>query len=290
MKQLLLIFCVLLLSSCGHEGPGVRVGRFDQSAARGEMPSDTAALAALFAASGYGELSGSSLAAYAAQPSIAYHLEAVDSAFADLSWLESKLWPSHRYYAIISPFNQSVITVDSLVFIGLNHYLGEDYSAYGYFPDFVRKRKVKARILPDVAEAIVRAENPFEPSGTFPTAIERMVYEGAVAQKVMEMTGLPEREVLGYDTDEYSWAKANEAQAWSELTRRRLLFSTDPDVARQLTALSPATTILTPDAPGAYGRYIGLQIVKAYLDSHPGVNFLTDRLYNSPSLLQDSGY
>lgn len=313
MKNLTMLHIVgsvmMLLTSCGSNYTPVTINRLDQRLSSGTLPKDSAfsrATHTLFLVSGYGEPTDSTVRLYSEMPSIASHTHAVDSVFTDLSAEATVLGnvmgrlgeiiPDFRVpeiFAIISPFNQSVITADSILFIGLNHYLGSGYEPYGYFPDYIRRRKEPARIPVDVAETLIRAYRPYKPSVAYPTLLSRMIFEGAVTQGVMEAASVSMTEALGYSPEEEKWLEANETDMWNSLLTRDMLYSTDPTVARGMTALSPATTILAPDAPGAAGRWIGARIVGAYLKNNPSASLndiLSDNSLNEGKFLRESGY
>lgn len=301
------IALTLALAGCNHTRPA-HVWRLDNELAKGTVPTDTTmarAASLLFAASGYGEVSDAAVQAYSEMPSIKVHRQAVDSRFSDtkdIAWrlggIEtgfSELLPeagSHRYFTIISPFNQSVIVSDSTVFIGLNHYLGEQYEPYGFFPAYQRRRKTEERIPLDVAEAIVRTTFPYAPSAQAGnTLLSRMLYEGAVAVAVAGIADSDPDTAIGYTTDEKKWLDENTDAAWRLMVEQKMLYSTDPSLSRNILDLGPASTRLSPDAPGAAGRHIGAAIVKAYADSHPGARLAElIELYKSPSALADSGW
>lgn len=312
MKHLRQLILPLILgpiaAGCTHPSGNTTVTRLDRTLASGTLPTDTRTLDAtrtLFMVSGYGEPTDSLVARYASMPSIAIHRHSVDSAFTDMASEEAALgkvfsslgdmldgFTPPAVYAVISPFNQSVIMADSVLFIGLNHYLGTDYAPYGYFPDFIRARKVRARLPLDVAEAVVRTRRPFVPQSAYPTLLDRLIYEGAVTQAVMNATGATEADVLGYDREQSRWLRDNETAMWNTLLHRNLIYSTDDAVIRSATSLSPATTVVSPETPGGAGRYIGSHIVGAWLAGHPDatVDSILTHPLPSPQFLRDSGY
>ncbi len=200
-------------------------------------------------------------------------------------------WPG--IYGAVITYSQSVVVADSVLLIGLNHYLGPDYEPYGYFEPYQRYGKQK-RFLPyNVVEAVVSVQYPYRaPSDA--TALSRMVYEGALAETVLALTGSDdESAVTGYTADQTAWAYGNEAQAWNAMIEKNLIYSTDPAVSDRLVRPSPSTSILHPSSPGRMGRFMGMQIVKSYLDRHPGVSaasLLDSAVYNSPDFLIGSGY
>lgn len=198
-----------------------------------------------------------------------------------------------RVYAVVSPYNQSVVTADSVLFIALNHYLGADNEIYAYFPDYIRRLKSADRIGIDVAQALVVGSHPFAPSSAYPTALARMAYEGAVVEAVMQATGRSEQEVLGYDDEQYRWLNDNEAQAWLSMLSRDMVFSTDPAVVEGLVRQGAVTTVLHHESPGSAGRFIGHRLVASWLRNHPDATLetlLSPSFYESSSLLETAGY
>ena len=286
----------------------VRVNRLDlalRDTAVPLPPEMEDAARTLFALSGYGVLTDSALSVYAATPSILVHAHAVDSLWSDLRPLESSLgrmkfnythlFPDNVFpsvYAVVSPFNQSVFTADTLLFLGLNHYLGASYAPYGYFPDFIRQRKVPARILPDIAEALMRRDYPYQPQSEYPTVLSRMLYEGALTEVVMQLAGMSEQEALGYTDEQMAWLEKNERRIWEKLVVEKMLFSTDPQLASSLVSPAPFTSAVNPESPGMAGRFIGHRIVSSYLDrrARPVSWLLTPAFYESQTSLSDSGY
>lgn len=301
----------MLVTSCSPGGsyPPVEIGRLDLALQADSLPGDVRlgdAAAVLFAVSGYGALTDSSLHAYNRNPAIRIHDRAMDSLWSDLRPVEAdlgrmkfnftRLFPADRFpavFAIVSPFNQSVFTADTLMFVGLNHYLGADYAPYAYFPDYLRVRKTPACLLPDMAETLVRGLYPYrDESDGYSIVLSRLLYEGAVVEAVMQLCGLSEQQVLGYDDGAMAWASDNEKRVWETMAERKMIFSTDPQLAAMLVSPAPFTSAINPNSPGAIGRFIGHRIVTSYLDRRATSlsELLSSDFYTSQNSLFESGY
>lgn len=311
MKTAYKILCgvlalIIAATSCNDNTRRADLDRLDHRLAADSLDAGSRRAAELlFRLSGYGELTDSSLAAYNSMPSIAYHRAAVDSAFADITPERealgavysklSKLLPDVRIpdtYTIISPFNQSVISADSVLFIGLNHYLGPDYSAYAYFPEYIRQRKSRDRLPIDVAEALVRINRPFATDDTSPALLSRLIYEGAVTMAVTEATDIDMAKALGYSAADMQQLREHEGALWRALLERNLVYTTDPAVIRQILSPVPATSGFGAGLPGNIGRYIGSQMVSCYMKHNRSAS-LDSILTSSPNpttFLRDSGY
>lgn len=201
--------------------------------------------------------------------------------------------PRYSYYGIVSPYRQQVMLVDSVVYVALNHYLGENHEAYGSMPDYARATKTPAYIAPDVAEAILSVEYPYS-AGESPTAIQYFIYEGALLKAVSELTGITDTAtLLGWTPQQLSMTESQEAEVWRKMAADNIIYSTDMTLARRLCAPSPSAQPISTELPGRIGRYIGYRIVSAYLNSHPDTplaTILSPDFYNSPSTLINSHY
>lgn len=229
---------------------------------------------------------------------------AVDSVYPSLEPVENALGrilsnaallgielPRRSYAAVVHGRRESVVFVDSVMLIALNHYLGADYPGYSHWPAYRRALKTPAMLPYDMAEAIVATSYPFNASEA--TVLSRMLYEGALSLVRQELAGGTEAASLGYDQTQMQWLEAHEAQLWKSLVGRGLLYDTSPMLADRLFAPAPATSLLDAEAPGRAGRFLGRRIVDAYIRRHPDTScsfLLSPAFYASESVLADARY
>ncbi|MCM1519144.1 MAG: hypothetical protein NC117_10940 [Pseudoflavonifractor sp.] len=224
-------------------------------------------------------------------------LDSLETVIGGLRERVSKKLPAVRFpdiYSVVSPYNQSVINVDSTMLIALNHYLGADYEGYLYFEPYQRITKTPAHLPYDIAESLIAASYPDKAEDGRESVLGRMLYDGAVINAVMET--VPDAslsEALGYSETQLDWARDNEAKAWNQLVTRQLLYSTDPLMVERMVKPSPATTLIHPDSPGRLGRYIGYRIIRSWLDNgsdRSAGQLLTDGIKNPQSILLEAKY
>lgn len=186
------------------------------------------------------------------------------------SLLPGILIPRH-IYGIITPYNQTVMNVDSIMLIGMNHYLGHDYEAYKYFEPYIRRQK-EARLLPyHVAESLIQQSFPMTPDSSA-TALTHMLHDGAVTAATMaSVPGASLACAGGWTAEELSWLQTHEEELWKEMVDRKMLESTDRRLITNLLAPSPATIMFGNHAPGRTGRYIGYRLIQTYIDRHPDI-------------------
>lgn len=196
-------------------------------------------------------------------------------------------------YSIVSPYNQSVFVVDSVLLIGLNHYLGSEYPGYSTFAKYQRWSKALKYMPYDAIEALVASYYIYKPAQDA-TVLSRMLYNGALIEAKMQI--LPNAnlaDAIGLTESQLEWAQGNSREIWNAMIMKNLIHSTSVSDADRLLMPSPATVIIHPDAPGRIGRYVGYMIVKSYMQRNPEaglMHILSPEFYNSPSTLIKSGY
>ena len=144
-----------------------------------------------------------------------------------------------------------------------------------------------------MAETLVRGLYPYrDESDGYSIVLSRLLYEGAVVEAVMQLCGLSEQQVLGYDDEAMAWASDNEKRVWETMAERKMIFSTDPQLAAMLVSPAPFTSAINPNSPGAIGRFIGHRIVTSYLDRRATSlsELLSSDFYTSQNSLFESGY
>ncbi|MCM1347878.1 MAG: hypothetical protein NC338_00580 [Firmicutes bacterium] len=304
------LIAVALLAGCAGKSEPVAIGRLDLASRCENTDSVTnvfrPALEALSRVAG-GISPDSVLARYRASAAQRVFGPDIKERLSDLSAAESELgsararlqeeFPEMRFpsfvYGYATPYNQSVVVVDTVLLIGLNHYLGADYAGYEGFEEYRRALKTPERLVPDVVEAVIATNNPYAP-GPNATVLSRLLYEGALLYAMDR--ALPEADealLMGYDPQQMEWARVNEGRVWQRLVESEMLFSTDPAVADKLVAPAPGTLLVNANAPGRIGRYIGLKIVEAYLKSNPEATpaeLLSAQFYALPQVLHKARY
>lgn len=163
-------------------------------------------------------------------------------------------------------YNNRIVLTDSLLFIGLDNYLGAEHKYYGGFQRYIAEILDRRYIASDVASAFTKKVVPRPRDRTF---LARMIYFGKelyVKDKLMpEATDALK---IGYTPDEIDWAVANEEPIWRNFIEQEHLYSTDTKLNLRFLDPAPFSKFgleLDNESPGRLGRYIGWQIVKAFM-------------------------
>jgi hypothetical protein len=178
-------------------------------------------------------------------------------------------------YTCITGFNNSIITGDSALGIGLDRYLGADseyYKRLGIY-NYLVARMTKENIVPDCIYGWGTSEWDF-PALKYPAdnVLAEMIHSGKI--KYFEKCMLPDVSdgiLFGFTTDQMKFCRKNESRMWQYLVEKDLLFKTDQMTIRKLTGEAPFTGYFTKDSPGRAAVWVGFRIIEAYMVKNPGI-------------------
>jgi hypothetical protein len=181
-------------------------------------------------------------------------------------------------YTCITGFNNSIITGDSVLGIGLDRYLGNDCE---YYPrlniyKYMAARMTRENIIPDCVYGWGASEWDFSTS-EYPAdnVLTEVIHAGKL--KYYEKCMLPETSdelIFGFTPDQMKFCRNNESQMWQYLVENDLLFKSDKFTIRNLTGEAPFTSYFTKESPGRAAVWLGFRIVESYMIKNPGKNIV----------------
>ena len=187
-------------------------------------------------------------------------------------------------------YEDRIILTDTLVLIGLDNYLGSDHYFYEGIQRYIATGLDKKFLASDVASAFSKRVLPYPRNRTF---LSRMVHYGKeLYLKDRLLPNDSDAQKIGYTDEEMDWARANEEQIWKYFVERELLYNTDSQLDRKFLDPAPFSKFgleLDNESPPRLGRYVGWQIVRAFMDKNP---MPLKQLLNMPAdeILKQSNY
>ncbi|NAS29462.1 gliding motility lipoprotein GldB [Flavobacteriaceae bacterium R38] len=166
-------------------------------------------------------------------------------------------------------YKNKVIYTDDFLFVSLDTYLGENHRFYDGIQGYIRKNMNKEMMASDAASAFANTIIPVLRNREF---LASMIFYGKeLYLKDVLIPFKTDAEKIGYTEEEYAWSEANESEIWRYFVERDLLFSTDSKLLERFIKTAPFSKFyleLDAESPGRIGRYIGWQIVRAYMDNN----------------------
>ncbi len=311
MKHLIPLIIIGLLAACtgSHtsDAPEARVVPLYSYLATNSVPdSDSIELAAFMRTVSEQPLSPELVEAWASSQVVTVFTPDVDSVYTDSAYMGRMMGkiltnakaagltlPDRRYATIVYGRPESILFVDSVMLIALNHYLGADYPGYSHWPKYMRQVKTPAALPYDIAEALVATSYPYSLEGEEATALSRMIYEGALTIAKMKLSGNDPATALGYSPETMDILDSQEADIWRRMVQAQLLYDTSEATIDRLVAPAPEAGIVGAGTPGRVGRYIGYRIVSEYLGKYPDTTLpqlLDPDFYRGSTVLTKSAY
>lgn len=175
-----------------------------------------------------------------------------------------------RVYTVISEvdYKDPVLWAAGEMSIGLDNYLGATHPFYEGIPLYISANMEPDQMIVDVANLASRAYVPPARDRSF---LGQMLYQGKLLYLQSLLLPLEsEANILGYSEAQFQWAQENEMDIWRYFVEREVLYDTNPKLLNQFINPAPFSKFyleIDNESPGRIGRYMGLQMVKAFMDN-----------------------
>ena len=179
-----------------------------------------------------------------------------------------------KVYTFISEFHNGAITYsDSVIGIGLDMYLGENYIYYGSvdFPQFMRRKLCRRYIVPNVMEVMYNLHFDKAAYNAELPLIEAMINEGKRYYYLeCMMPDAPDSIIMGYTPKQEEWCRNSERSIWQYFNEQDLLYKVNYMDQKRYTSDGPTTTGMPPESPPKVGSWVGWQIVRKFMKNSGG--------------------
>nr|WP_299000417.1 gliding motility lipoprotein GldB [uncultured Allomuricauda sp.] len=188
-------------------------------------------------------------------------------------------------------YEDRIILTDSLLLVGLDNYLGKEHRFYQSIPRYIAQGLDKKYLVSDIASAFTKKVLKFPRNRTF---LSRMVYYGKelyLKDKLLPYNS--DAQIINYTEEQIEWAQNNEEQVWRYFVERELLYSTESSLDRRFLDPAPFSKFqlaLDNESPGRLGRYMGWQIVRAFMEKNPKVQLIELLDLPADELFKKSNY
>ena len=166
-------------------------------------------------------------------------------------------------------YNNRIILADSLLFVELDNYLGPDHKFYRDIPNYIKAGLDRQFLISDIASAFAKTVVPKPRDRTF---LSQMIYYGKeLYLKDKLIPNVSDAEKINYTDEQFEWAELNEESIWRNFIEQEHLYSTENKLGPRFLDPAPFSKFgleLDNESPGRIGRYIGWQILRAFMVSN----------------------
>jgi hypothetical protein len=206
--------------------------------------------------------------------------------FPDLTGLTTELNDAFKHYlyyfpgktvpkvfTYVSGFNQSAITDDSLLAIGLDKYLGNDEALYrqmGVY-NYLMVNMHPKKIVSDCMGFWGETEFPYNDSVN--SLITNMIYRGRLLYFISALLpDQPDTLKWGFTQENLDYFMSSEKSMWAYLIENKLLFKTDRFTIDKFILEGPFTKDFGRGSPARACVWIGYRMVQSYMAKNSGIN------------------
>ncbi|NML36669.1 hypothetical protein HHL17_05610 [Chitinophaga sp. G-6-1-13] len=182
--------------------------------------------------------------------------------------------------------NYGAITIDSILGIGLDMYMGADFPPYAQipdYPDYMIRHFAPEYITTNCMQVLQQQLYPAPRNAG--GLLEQMIEAGKqqyFLSKVLPNT--PDSIRFGYAKEQLQWCRENEKFIWQFFVQNNLLYTTDWQKINLFMNDAPATQGMSEGSPGKIGYFVGYEIVNKYMEKHADVS--VQQLMESKNLLE----
>lgn len=165
-----------------------------------------------------------------------------------------------------------VVLEDSLVVVGIDYFYGSKskWRPRGEY-NYMLQRREPYYIVPTVALRVAQ-EDFVEVNDMDKTLLEEMIRWGKTNYFVKRvMPCAPDSIIMGYTSAQIEESEKNMDVIWGHFIEKQLFYKTDRHEIQRYIGESPKVSVIGENCPGRIGRYVGWQIVKAYMEKNPEV-------------------
>ncbi len=171
----------------------------------------------------------------------------------------------------ISGFNYAIAVTDSVLGIGLDMYLGNDYKNYAKsgFPLYKITLMNREYIISDAMKSWLMTEFFSDENKHPKDVLGTMIMHGKIMYLLdAVLPNEPDSIQIGYSRDQLEFCEKNEFNIWAHLVDKQLLYSSENQTIAQFFNDAPFTSGLPKESAPKIGIWVGWQIVKSYMENN----------------------
>src|SRR5205085_5378497 len=215
-----------------------------------------------------------------------------EGAFKNFKYYYPEFQPP-RIESVITGMEADLYVTDSVIVVGLDHFIGPDARyKLEHLYDYMRRKYNKDFIVPSamLLYGINEKYNQYNPSDK--TVLGEMISYGKAyyfAKRMVPCT--PDSVLIAYTSEEMEGSREYESLIWSRFIEDQVLFSTSREEKKKYILERPKTYEVGEKCPGRIGQWVGWQIVNSYSESHPEKDLKTIMsIADAPHIFEQSKY
>ena len=228
---------------------------------------------------------------FISHPGLTHLYDTTQMIYRDMSDIQEELKQAMQFYSYYFPGAKvptfttflseysiaAFIYAEQSLAIGLDFFLGADYPYWKYnpqnpnFSDYMVRTYNRDHLVSKTIQPLVEDHVGPAPGERL---LDLMIHNGKKLYiRELLLPHAPDSVLLEMTPVQVQWLKENEFNIWSHFIENELLYSSEFRKIRKLVEYSPTgPTDMPSEAPGRVGNWMGLQIVKRYMQRYPNMS------------------
>jgi hypothetical protein len=192
-------------------------------------------------------------------------------AFTNIKYYYPEFQPP-RVETAITGIETDMVVSDTLIVIGLDYYLGKDGAYRPQLYQYLLTRYEPEDIVPSCLLIYGISDRFNKTTLEDRTVLADMIAYGKSFYFAKHMLPcIPDSTLIWYSREEIEGARKFEHLIWARLIEDQVLYSTSHIVNQRFLGERPKTLEVGEECPGRIAQWVGWQIVKKYMETHPDV-------------------
>ncbi len=191
----------------------------------------------------------------------------------------------------VTGFYKDLLLSDSLIIIGLDHYLGKSATYHPQdIPQYILDRYEPENVVPMVVYFLSDNFNHVDFSKE--TLLHEMVDFGKAYFFTKQMVPCAsDAQIVGYSPEVLSDVVASQETIWASFIQNELIYETDHEIKVKFIGERPKIPEIGSKCPGRIAAWLGYEIVKSYMKNNSDVT-LPELMSNADAteIFMQSGY
>lgn len=212
-------------------------------------------------------------------------------AFANLQYYYPDFVPP-KIQTVITGLDTDLLVSDTLIIVSLDFFLGPDAKYRPKMYNYLLRRYDPDDIVPSCM-LIYGIDNRLNKTNLDDRSVlaDMIAYGKSFYFAKHMLPCTPDSVLIWYTGEEIEGARDNEDLIWARFLEDKILYSTNVIDKKNYLGDRPVTIQVGEKCPGRIGQWVGWQIVKQYMETHPEVT-LPDlmKISDAQALFRDSNY
>jgi len=212
-------------------------------------------------------------------------------AFTNLKSYYPDFYPP-RIQTIVSGLDTDMLVTDSLIIVSLDFYLGRGAKYRPKMYEYLLRKYDPDDIVP-AALLIYGISERFNKTDLRDKTVlaDMFAYGKSFYFAKHMMPCVPDSVFIWYTPEEISGARKHQDLIWARFIESQVLFATGQMVKKDYLGERPITVQVGEKCPGRIGQWVGWEMVKSYMKSHPDVSLPElMQLDNAQTFFKESHY